>query len=115
MSDQQLLDLAAKAAMRAGLKLECPDELDGVYVSRCSGRNGDTWNPLEDGGDALRLVVVLRFQVVTYADWVEVLQDGIRMANATSEYFAGCMFATARAAIVRAAAETHRREVEEKH
>lgn len=59
MSDQQLLDLAAKAAMRAGLKLECPDELDGVYVSRCSGRNGYTWNPLEDDGDALRLAVKL--------------------------------------------------------
>lgn len=59
MSDQQLLGLAAKAAMRAGLKLECPDELDGVYVSRCSGRNGYTWNPLEDDGDALRLAMKL--------------------------------------------------------
>ncbi|WP_323157916.1 hypothetical protein [Pseudomonas fulva] len=111
MSDQQLLELAAKAVGMPSLH-----DANGIYGAWVGdSENGHWWNPLEDDGDALRLAVNLRLQVVMYSDWVEVLRDGIRMTNATSEYFAGCMFATARSAIVRAAAETHRREVEEQH
>lgn len=97
MKDREFLELAAKAA---GV------ELVGISDDGMAERaDGGWWNPLEDDGDALRLVVILELQVVMHADWVEVLRDGIRMANAASEYFDGCMFATARAAIVRAAAK----------
>ncbi|MCE1058599.1 hypothetical protein LU646_12005 [Pseudomonas alloputida] len=110
ITDQQLLELAAKAAMRAGLKLECPDELDGVYVSRCSGRNGYTWNPLEDDGDALRLAVRLRISLLSAGNntacdiphtdeyvWEDAVDDS-----------------AARRAIVRAAAEIGK-SMQEKH
>ncbi|MEK2607720.1 hypothetical protein WLF18_01180 [Pseudomonas shirazensis] len=118
MSDQQLLDLAAKAAMRAGLKLECPDELDGVYVSRCSGRNGYTWNPLEDDGDALRLAVKLGIKM----RWHAVLNQALAWPCAghtlelqeNGEDHAGDPFAATRRAIVRAAAEIGK-AMQEKH
>lgn len=57
MNDRELLEMAAKAAMRAGVKLECPDDEDGIYVCRSHDRNGHTWNPRTDEGDALRLAV----------------------------------------------------------
>ncbi|GLO03321.1 hypothetical protein PPUJ13061_32190 [Pseudomonas putida] len=116
LTDRELLELAARAA---GLKINQAFQaqrdavVDPAKASLWIDDGSTAWNPLTDDGHALRLVVILRLQVVMHADWVEVLQDGIRMANATSEYFAGCMFATARAAIVRAAAEIQRREVEE--
>ncbi|GHS80305.1 hypothetical protein PAGU2196_11390 [Pseudomonas sp. PAGU 2196] len=110
MDDRELLELAAKAAGMAP-----PYDEHGIFSAWVGDPvHGHWWNPLEDDSDALRLVVILRLQVVMHADWVEVLQDGIRMANATSEYFAGCMFETARAAIVRAAAEIQRRQDEER-
>jgi len=70
MSDQQLLELAAKSA-------------DYDVMRTMSGRivvDFKVWDPLTDDGDALRLAVKLRFQLVIYPDWVEVLQDGILFA-----------------------------------
>lgn len=60
MEDRELLELAAKAAMRAGMSLECPDDPDGVYVARPEGR---VWNPMTDNSDALRLMVDLNLEV----------------------------------------------------
>lgn len=107
MCDQQILDLAAKAAMHAGLKLECPDELDGVYVSRCFGRSGYTWNPLEDDGDALRLAVRLGF--IVDVDLEEMRTHvSFTFDDQDQELFEGhghCALRDTRVAIVRAAAE----------
>ncbi|HDS0936990.1 TPA: hypothetical protein QDZ12_000185 [Pseudomonas putida] len=123
MCDQQLLDLAAKAAMRAGLKLECPDELDGVYVSRCSGRNGYTWNPLEDDGDALRLAVKLglTLRLNQFDEWTQVFAGDCyaRMTPAVSEHIGRTregqtIEQATRRAIVRAAAEIGK-AMQEKH
>ena len=107
MSDQQVLDLAAKAAIHAGLKLECPDELDGVYVSRCSGRNGYTWNPLEDDGDALRLAVKLDLTIYGPGSHPGVL---VKTADAHTTYSDDCV----RRAIVLAAAAIGQ-AMQEKH
>lgn len=115
MCDQQILDLAAKAAMHAGLKLECPDELDGVYVSRCFGRSGYTWNPLEDDGDALRLAVELGVKL----RWHPVLRQALVWIPIDIEIRVGiedCSSAGAatRRAIVLAAAEIGK-ALQEKH
>lgn len=115
MCDQQILDLAAKAAMHAGLKLECPDELDGVYVSRCFGRSGYTWNPLEDDGDALRLAVELGVKL----RWHPVLRQALAWIPIDIEIRVGiedCSSAGAatRRAIVLAAAEIGK-ALQEKH
>lgn len=116
MTDAQLLKLAATAFDDTNLIESSMGAGWTYWIGFCEELHCDVtraWDPLSDDGDALRLVVKLRLQVVMHANWVEVLQDGMRMANATSEYFAGCMFATARAAITRAAAESQRRKDEE--
>lgn len=61
MADRGLIDLAAKAA---GIELLWPHDpstfapVDGVSPRRTD--TWDTWNPLTDDGDALRLAVKLR-------------------------------------------------------
>ncbi|MBO2889549.1 MULTISPECIES: hypothetical protein [Pseudomonas] len=116
MSDQQLLDLAAKAAMRAGLKLECPDELDGVYVSRCSGRNGYTWNPLEDDGDALRLAMKLGIciQFIPECDTACAYQERSTTGEPFNVHVAGLGDIETRRVIAQAAAEIGK-AMQEKH
>ncbi|XBT42149.1 hypothetical protein ABNP32_16165 [Pseudomonas viridiflava] len=116
MTDAQLLKLAASAFDDANLIESSLGAGWTYWIGFCEELHCDvtrTWDPLQDDGDALRLVVKLRLQVVMHDDWVEVLQDGIVMANAISAYSAGCMFATARMAITRAAAESQRRKDEE--
>lgn len=56
MTDRKLLELAAKAA---GIDLWI-DTRSGFR----NGADGDTWNPLEDDGDALRLVVKLKLPII---------------------------------------------------
>lgn len=97
MNDRELLELAAKAAGIEVIRIDEP----GAWIA---GGGGVHWNPLTDDGDALRLAVSLKFQIIIYKDWVEILQDGIRVMNADSVYYAGCMIETTRRAIVRAAA-----------
>ena len=53
MTDSELLELAAKAAMYAFRKEISPIGIDIFYV------DGHRWNPLTDDGDALRLAVKL--------------------------------------------------------
>ena len=55
MTDRELLELAAKAALYAFRKEISPIGIDLFYV------DGRRWNPLADDGEALRLAVKLKF------------------------------------------------------
>lgn len=89
-TDRELLERAAKAA---GIAVEWCSEgkawIKWPYV---------VWNPLTDGGDALRLAVKLRI-------FIE-FSDGLRMVNAGTrlEPYEADPCAATRRAIVRAAA-----------
>lgn len=98
MSDQELLELAARAA---GVKkhewsgyYEIPTLSDGTLISRTGG-----WNPLTDDGDALRLSVKLRMILDPYAGAVAVPGKTIATINE------GDIYAATRQAIVQLAAE----------
>lgn len=54
MTDRERLELAAKAA---GITEETQQILE-------AGINGCRWNPLDDDGDALRLAVKLRINII---------------------------------------------------
>ena len=107
--DRKLLELAAKAA---GIVHEGFDEDEGrdvwwlPYLSRY-----DSWNPLDDDGDALRLAVKLRLQLklLTYIS-AEITAFGALCAHGAREYLRHVPdeFASVRRAIVRAAAEIGR-------
>jgi hypothetical protein len=111
-TDRELLELAAKAAKDLGLKLECPDDDDGIYISRSHGRNGHTWNPLTDDGDALRLSVMLGITIecdfndsdacTAFQTRGDILAD--EYSGMLGEYIGEVEFAATRRAIVRAAA-----------
>lgn len=59
MSDQELLELAAKTEGR-----EPPVDANGVWSAWVgSMENGHWWNPLEDDGDAIRLAVKLGMDI----------------------------------------------------
>ncbi len=102
MSDRELLEFAAKAAGMPG-----PVDDNGVWSAWVgSPENGHWWNPLQDDGDALRLAVALKVQVIIHSDWVEGLIDGIQLSSPQNCYSADCcMFETARRAIVKAVAQ----------
>jgi len=96
MTDQELLEYAAKAA---GEELK--------YDSFGGGDNPDReynyWNPLTDDGDALRLAVKLGMMIDhnVEADYAQVVLDG----NSYHEMRGADPYAATRRAIVRAAAE----------
>lgn len=56
MEDRELLELAAKAC---GIRLEWDGHPDQWQPMFYEGKTYHSWNPLEDGGDALRLAVEL--------------------------------------------------------
>ena len=65
MTDRELLELAAKAV---GITLEWdgnPSEWMPMYYE---GKTYHAWNPLDDDGDALRLAVKLRLDIVISDD-----------------------------------------------
>lgn len=113
MTDRELLELAAKAA---GLTKysewaeQIKDHDSPHYMSwglhkPGAGGQADSWNPLTDDGDALRLAVLLRL-------WVDVNEGravvivGDSDGELIIEPFAVCAAHTAtRRAIVRAASE----------
>lgn len=102
MRDRELLELAAKAS---GLNVEFDGSRFTVDVPWRHGlSNVETWNPLEDDGDALRLAVRLRLAVSVCDKYTWVESDG---GCGVSEY--ASMVSTpeevTRRAIVRAAAE----------
>lgn len=106
MSDQQLLELAAKAAGMAP-----PYDEHGIFSAWVGDPvHGHWWNPLEDDGDALRLAVRLR---------ISLLSAGSNTAcdiPHTDEYVweDAVDDSAARRAIVRAAAEIGK-SMQEKH
>lgn len=114
MTDKELLELAAKAAeiQIIGLvdkMIVQPDHRTGGFIIR-NDRGGDScWNPLTDDGDALRLAVKLKMDIVYDFDRVMVVY-GDGDAALTTEYFYDLptptdTYAATRRAIVRASAE----------
>ena len=92
MTDRELLELAAKAA---GL----------------SFWQENSWNPLDDDGDAMRLAVKLRIDVFFHASKVEGHVAGGRIPPVRAierEDYGDDPLAATRRAIVRAAAEIGR-------
>lgn len=102
-NDRELLEAAAKAA---GIKLA--DEIDshipsgGLWIVSKSGRDA-VWDPLRDDGDALRLAVKLRLDVMTSCTRDEI-QIGGSVRSTTFQPIDGDRLAATRRAIVRAAA-----------
>ena len=101
MQDRELLELAAKAI---GLELK---------YNYLGGRDArQTWNPLEDDGDALRLAVKLRLCIDNAEDELRERID-VSVSNSTDlpghvfvdEWHGKDACAATRRAIVRAAAE----------
>ena len=109
MNDLQLLHFAARAAGHA-LSLEWDCAAHGIFIG--TGR-GDlqTWDPLTDDGDALRLAVKLRLGIEHNHPWDSV--QWVQVSNAVGtnlvfEEFDDYPEAATRRAIVRAAAEIGR-------
>ena len=103
MTDQQLLELAAKAA---GIKISKSPA--GKLWVRFVVTSWDEWNPLEDDGDALQLAVKLGLFVDVYdaevvTGWV-VDKDSMSMET-LNQPKGNDPYAATRRAIVRAAAE----------
>jgi hypothetical protein len=98
-TDRELLEWAAKAA---GLEMQ-EDGNGALYVSE---GNGPTffWAPLTDDGDALRLAVKLRLDLVLYEPWQQVAATN-RAGAHHAEPWGDDLNAATRRAIVRAAAE----------
>lgn len=107
MNDQELLELAAKAA---GIEYTG----DGYARATLSVEHGHyenyPWNPLTDDGDALRLAVKLEMNVYSgYRKMIaELLSDGDEPNIHCSEAIGSDPCDATRLAIVRAAAEIGR-------
>lgn len=101
MTDRELLEKAAKAA---GYEINAPIQAKRYSTGGCDGlwiTNVSTcWNPLTDDGDALRLAVKLRMDVVHFSDSVRANVDGYDDYHAAND---GDPYAATRRAIVRAA------------
>jgi hypothetical protein len=101
MTDQELLELAAKAA---GYEIDFDSPVNGWY-SKGYDENGDPaewWNPLTDDGDALRLAVNLEMSL----DLTIATQPHADVqANEINIHCKNDPYAATRRAIVRAAAE----------
>lgn len=107
MNDRELLELAAKAA---GLRLSehqtsqegAPLWLDREHANPVT--HSRDWNPLTDDGDALRLAVNLRIDVTfNETDLFAFPPDG--SLGESESINTNDLYAAARRAIVRAAAE----------
>lgn len=101
--DKTLLELAAKAAGITPINVTEDGVVYGESAMEC-----DYWNPLTDAGDALRLAVKLKMDIVYDFDRVMVVY-GDGDATFTTEYFYDLpkpidQYAATRRAIVRAAA-----------
>ena len=109
MNDRELLELAAKAIgvqLVWGEKLKVgPDVVDCTdmpYVKSNQPDVGDEyWNPLDDDGDALRLMVDLRILLRQRSDMVDAKASPF---VAMRELYGTDPYAATRRAIVRAAA-----------
>ena len=115
MTDRELLELAAKAA---GIEVEWREwttgriaEFQTIKYTKHEGfwGNGVCWNPLTDDGQALRLAVKLRIDLVVAEDHIAAANydfDKEKFLFASKcEGYRPCPYAATRRAIVRAAAE----------
>ena len=104
MTDKELLELAAKAAV---LSVDDEFECDGGIMVYSDDVNPQClWNPLTDDGDALRLAVKLLLNVdVDYTDNTVRVFSGRHFGALYSETYKDDRYAATRRAIVRAAAE----------
>lgn len=104
MTDQELLELAAKAAGYAGKRVTAY----GVVIME-AGYDAEPlyWKPLTDDGAALRLAVKLGADIQPKGHGVEVWVFESRVSSGVVEYGDDPCAATRRA-IVRAAAEIGR-------
>lgn len=104
-TDRELLELAAKAAGFVDIDFIAYDGYANVYDN--AGRHA-AWNPLEDDGDAFRLMCIFDFRVFFFRKHVDVV-DWARSENVIAEYFSSnnpqTKPAALRRAIVLAAAE----------
>lgn len=89
MTDRELLEKAAKAA---GIPYDALPHSSSTWVK---------WNPLTDDGDALRLAVKLRIDIVHFSDLVRADVNGLEDCH---EQNGIDPYAATRRAIVRAAA-----------
>jgi hypothetical protein len=112
MNDRELLELAAKAA---GLEYHWV-KVDGgslMQASEPGSRSEESWNPLIDDGDALRLAVKLNLIIGCYGTYTAVCETYDKpVHSADSRGFVcwkhetgGDASAATRHAIVRAAAQ----------
>ena len=101
-TDREPLELAAKAAGYDLIVLR-----SGELGIR-SGEGNDYWNPLEDDGDAFRLMCIFDFRIFFFRKHVDVV-DWARSENVIAEHFSSnnpqTKLAALRRAIVLAAAE----------
>lgn len=102
MNDREMLELAAKAA---GYPLA--KTLDG-YPLFIEGHG--LWNPLEDDGDAFRMAVKLRMDLMLYSDTKSAFieKPDAKDMHQFAEINLDDPYAATRRAIVRAAAEIGR-------
>jgi hypothetical protein len=101
MTDQELLELAAKAA---GFLNWTPTD-EGLHIETGTRRGSlfFYWYPLTDDGDALRLAVKLGMDVFGDEDYR--YAEGVRPRSLVQEPCGNDPYAATRRAIVRAAAE----------
>ena len=115
MNDRELLELAAKAAR---LKIDKSEYNGGgsgntgfdiLGNAVLDWHNGKKWNPLRDDGDALRLAVKLKLDVMFFEGFGEVIVESNDASVRCSELYGADTMPATRRAIVRAAAEMGRR------
>lgn len=97
MTDRELLEKAAKAA---GIDVEWLLDFENKEYLH-NWEDGCVWNPLTDDGDALRLAVKLRMDIVHFSDLVRADVNGLEDCH---EQNGIDPYAATRRAIVRAAA-----------
>lgn len=102
MQDRELLELAAKAA---GYALVW-SSVEGIPPRKADDM--ETWNPLADDGDALRLACQLQFDLVLGHRGATVSLPGKKLIEELCHQDSGENLACTRRCIVRAAAEIGR-------
>jgi hypothetical protein len=106
MNDRELLELAAKA-------VELPEcGWMGPAFMYVKDNTFTDWNPLDDDGDALRLAVKLKLDVLHGAEMVAVETERPKEVGCV-ELYKEDPYAATRRAIVRAAAAIRARGAEE--
>ena len=102
MTDRELLTMAAKSA---GIVGAWHERGQCIHVTDCAGMSDIWWRPLTDDGDALRLAVALKLEVMFFLGFGEVHSAHCAMNGDNKiEPLGVDDYAATRRAIVRAAA-----------